>query len=55
MTKISSLAALISFGLAAAAGSAFAQVKIGVFGPMSGDAAGYGQSLREATEMVSVA
>lgn len=52
MTKISSLAALISFGLAAAAGSAFAQVKIGVFGPMSGDAAGYGQSLREATEMV---
>jgi len=33
-------------------GEAAAQVKIGVFGPMSGDAAGYGQSLREAVELV---
>ena len=42
-----------SYALAAAAlilagaGTARADIKIGVFGPMTGDAAGYGQSLRE--------
>jgi len=36
----------------AAAGTARADIKIGVFGPMTGDAAGYGQSLREAVELV---
>src|SRR5262249_41673845 len=36
------------------AGTAFAQetIKIGVFGPMTGGAAGYGQSEREAIELV---
>jgi branched-chain amino acid transport system substrate-binding protein len=29
-----------------------AQIRIGVFGPMTGDAAGYGNSLREAVELV---
>ena len=33
-------------------GAAHADIKIGVFGPMTGDAAGYGQSLREAVELV---
>lgn len=33
------------------AGDAWADIKIGVFGPMSGDAAGYGQSLREGVEL----
>jgi branched-chain amino acid transport system substrate-binding protein len=36
----------------ATAGTARADIKIGVFGPMTGDAAGYGQSLREAVELV---
>lgn len=31
---------------------AHADIKIGIFGPMTGDAAGYGQSLREAVELV---
>jgi len=39
--------ALIFAGL----GAARADVKIGVFGPMTGDAAGYGQSLREAVDL----
>jgi branched-chain amino acid transport system substrate-binding protein len=33
-------------------GAARADIKIGVFGPMTGDAAGYGQSLREAVDLV---
>src|SRR5262245_66332900 len=36
----------------AAASTAHADIKIGVFGPMTGDAAGYGQSLRETVELV---
>ncbi len=52
MVRMSSIATVVSFGFAALAGTAVAQVKIGVFGPMTGDAAGYGQSLREAVEMV---
>ena len=52
MLRVSSIATVVSFGLSALVGTAFAQVKIGVFGPMTGDAAGYGQSLREAVEMV---
>src|SRR5499433_288198 len=32
--------------------AARADVKIGVFGPMTGDAAGFGQSLREVVELV---
>ncbi|HEY1360807.1 MAG TPA: ABC transporter substrate-binding protein [Xanthobacteraceae bacterium] len=43
-------AALILAG--AGAGTARAEIKIGVFGPMTGDAAGYGQSLREAVDLV---
>jgi branched-chain amino acid transport system substrate-binding protein len=31
---------------------AWADIKIGVFGPMTGDAAGYGQSLREVVDLV---
>jgi branched-chain amino acid transport system substrate-binding protein len=42
-----SAAALMLAGL----GMARADVKIGVFGPMTGDAAGYGQSLREAVDL----
>ncbi len=41
-----------TLALSIAAPAAIAQVKVGIFGPMSGDAAGYGQSLREAVEMV---
>jgi branched-chain amino acid transport system substrate-binding protein len=41
-------AALMLFGT----GVARADIKIGVFGPMTGDAAGYGQSLREAVDLV---
>src|SRR5215472_2195512 len=41
-------AALILVG----ASTAHADIKIGVFGPMTGDAAGYGQSLRETVELV---
>jgi branched-chain amino acid transport system substrate-binding protein len=37
----------------AGVGTAAADVKIGVFGPMTGDAAGYGQSLREAVELMT--
>jgi branched-chain amino acid transport system substrate-binding protein len=37
----------------AGVGTATADVKIGVFGPMTGDAAGYGQSLREAVELIA--
>src|SRR5260370_24925269 len=36
----------------AGASTARADIKIGVFGPMTGDAAGYGQSLRETVELV---
>ena len=36
----------------AGASTAHADIKIGVFGPMTGDAAGYGQSLRETVELV---
>ena len=36
----------------AGASTARADIKIGVFGPMTGDAAGYGQSLREAVDLV---
>jgi branched-chain amino acid transport system substrate-binding protein len=39
--------------LLAGAGTANADFKIGVFGPMTGDAAGYGQSLRETVELVA--
>jgi branched-chain amino acid transport system substrate-binding protein len=39
--------------LLAGAGTAGADFKIGVFGPMTGDAAGYGQSLRETVELVA--
>ena len=42
-------AGLMFAGLSAAR----ADVKIGVFGPMTGDAAGYGQSLREAVDLVA--
>src|SRR5262245_27683259 len=38
--------------LLAGAGTADADFKIGVFGPMTGDAAGYGQSMREAVDLV---
>ena len=41
-------AALILVG----ASTAHADIKIGVFGPMTGDAAGYGQSLRVTVELV---
>jgi branched-chain amino acid transport system substrate-binding protein len=36
----------------AGASVAQADIKIGVFGPMTGDAAGYGQSLREMVELI---
>ena len=52
MVRMSWVATVVAFGFAALAGTAVAQVKIGVFGPMTGDAAGYGQSLREAVDMV---
>ena len=42
------LAAVLMF-----ASAAHAEVKIGVFGPMTGDAAGYGQSLREAVDLAA--
>jgi branched-chain amino acid transport system substrate-binding protein len=46
--------ALLAAGLVfAGLGAARADVKIGVFGPMTGDAAGYGQSLREAVDLVA--
>jgi branched-chain amino acid transport system substrate-binding protein len=49
----SQLPALVTATLiAVGAGAARADVKIGVFGPMTGDAAGYGQSLREAVDLV---
>ena len=35
-----------------AASAARADIKLGVFGPMTGDAAGYGQSLREVIDLV---
>ena len=35
-----------------AASAARADIKLGVFGPMTGDAAGYGQSLREVVDLV---
>jgi branched-chain amino acid transport system substrate-binding protein len=38
--------------LLAAENVARADIKIGVFGPMTGDAAGYGQSLREVVDLV---
>jgi branched-chain amino acid transport system substrate-binding protein len=47
------LPALATAALIVAGTSAVrADIKIGVFGPMTGDAAGYGQSLREAVELV---
>jgi branched-chain amino acid transport system substrate-binding protein len=57
MTKLRNLVwllpALAVGGLMLAGlGTARADVKIGVFGPMTGDAAGYGQSLREAVDLV---
>ncbi len=46
--------ALIATLIVAGGGPAFAQetIKIGVFGPMTGGAAGYGQSEREAVDLV---
>jgi branched-chain amino acid transport system substrate-binding protein len=44
--------AMTAFMLAGA-GAARADIKIGVFGPMTGDAAGYGQSLREAVDLAA--
>jgi branched-chain amino acid transport system substrate-binding protein len=38
--------------LLAGASAARADIKLGVFGPMSGDAAGYGQSLREVVDLI---
>jgi len=57
MTKLRNLVwllpALAAAGLMLAGPcTARADVKIGVFGPMTGDAAGYGQSLREAVDLV---
>lgn len=46
--QLPALAAAMVVGV----GAARADIKIGVFGPMTGDAAGYGQSLREAVELV---
>lgn len=46
------LMVIAGVALTLAAPLAGAQIKVGVFGPMTGDAAGYGQSLREAAEMV---
>jgi branched-chain amino acid transport system substrate-binding protein len=45
--QLLALAAVIFVGI----GAARADIKIGVFGPMTGDAAGYGQSLREAVDL----
>ena len=45
-------ALLASAMLLAAENVARADIKIGVFGPMTGDAAGYGQSLREVVDLV---
>ena len=54
MRKSLSLVIAVSAAIGmVSAGSAFAQIKIGVFGPMTGDAAGFGQSLREAAEIVA--
>ena len=50
-SAISTLVAA-AIGTALGVGAARADVKIGVFGPMTGDAAGYGQSLREAVDLV---
>jgi branched-chain amino acid transport system substrate-binding protein len=45
------LAAAVTFAAGAPPGVAQADIKIGVFGPMTGDAAGYGQSEREAVDL----
>ena len=42
----------LAVGALLSVGAAHADVKIGVFGPMTGDAAGYGQSLRETVDLV---
>src|ERR671924_1687633 len=44
--------ALVAAALIFAVATAHADIKVGVFGPMTGDAAGYGQSLREAVELL---
>jgi branched-chain amino acid transport system substrate-binding protein len=49
-SNLSALAA--SAALLISVGTAQADIKIGAFGPMTGDAAGYGQSLREAVDLV---
>ncbi len=48
--QLHALAAVVL--ILAGASTAHADIKIGVFGPMTGDAAGYGQSLRETVELV---
>jgi ABC-type branched-subunit amino acid transport system substrate-binding protein len=48
---LSSTLILGAVALLFAASPATAQIKIGVFGPMSGDAAAYGQSMREGVEI----
>jgi branched-chain amino acid transport system substrate-binding protein len=44
-------AAFAAVALTAMPGAARADIKVGAFGPMTGDAAGYGQSLREGVEL----
>src|SRR5438093_5007090 len=48
--QLHALAAVVL--ILAGSSTAHADIKIGVFGPMTGDAAGYGQSLRETVELV---
>jgi branched-chain amino acid transport system substrate-binding protein len=43
--------AFVSLAVAATSASARAEIKLGVFGPMTGDAAAYGQSERQAVEL----
>jgi len=49
--KAGAAVAIISAALAAQSGMARAEIKIGVFGPMTGDAAAYGQSERQAVDL----
>ena len=51
LLKVGVAIAVVSAALTAQAGVARAEIKIGVFGPMSGDAAAYGQSERQAVEL----
>src|SRR5215216_1721823 len=46
------LPGLIASVMLTGASVAWADIKIGVFGPMTGDAAGYGQSLREVVDLL---